>query len=459
MSILSKKTSGILKEKSRSLISVNPKNVVLTTAKIAETNGEGVILRFNEIAGEKSRVTVDLDLFCPDSWNMTDLVENDDFSQSACVTASSQLQDKNKYKGYFGPNMAIDGFKGDMREDAREWRSNGEQTPWIRLEWEAPICIDRVSLFDTRDEGSNIVAGELRFSDDSLVPVGDLSDPNSNTISFAAKTVNWIEFRVTQSNGTNVGLSGIQAHSAKFECNDNTISFDIDSNGWRTVRLIKGEAPAPANGVEAVITKEGTQITWNAQPGAACYEIFRRTAGSNYMGGTGCYIGSSSKVIDGKGYFFDSQLDMDTENKSGYCYSVLAVKTGRKGKISEAEWVKPAVNPVAENSMITPPKIVKYERLHDDKISLSWEPAVSPKEIREYEIYRNDIKMTFESYYSYEENPVSTSDLLSILDVQDVQPNEQYTYTIKAINVDSSPAGTSAPVTVKPIVWEPKKEI
>jgi hypothetical protein len=459
VSILEQKNSGILSEKSRSLISIDKKNVVLTTAKLAETNGEGVILRFNETAGEKSRVTVGLDLFCPDSWNLTDLVENNDFAQSARVTVSSQLQDENKQKGYFGPYMAIDGFEGDMREDAREWRSDGEQTPWIRLEWESPVCIARVSLYDTRDKKGNILAGELRFSDDSMELVGDLSKSDSNTICFTAKTVSWIEFRVTQGKGTNVGLSCIQAHSAQFECTDSTIRFEIDANGWRIIRLIKGEAPPPVNGVKAEIAKEGTQITWNAQPGAVCYEIFRRTAGSNYMGVAGCYIGSSSKVIDGKGYFFDSQLDLDTENKTGYLYCVRAVKTGRKGKIEKAEWINPVQvssddKAVAENSVVTPPKIVKCERLHDDKISLSWEPAVGPKEIREYEIYRNDVKMNFKSCYQFEANPVSTGDLLSILDVQDVNRFEEYTYTVKAISVDDSPAGTSNPVTVRPIYWE-----
>ncbi|MGD0898717.1 MAG: glycosyl hydrolase-related protein [Thermoguttaceae bacterium] len=52
-------------------------NVVLTTAKLAEANGQGIILRFNEIEGRKTEVSVDLGLLAPAAVMQTDLVEND----------------------------------------------------------------------------------------------------------------------------------------------------------------------------------------------------------------------------------------------------------------------------------------------------------------------------------------------------------------------------------------------
>lgn len=58
-------------------VGIDKSNVVLTTAKLAEANGEGVILRFNEIMGRATPVKVDLRWFKPASVVETDLIEND----------------------------------------------------------------------------------------------------------------------------------------------------------------------------------------------------------------------------------------------------------------------------------------------------------------------------------------------------------------------------------------------
>jgi len=67
---------GFKKEKGQ-FAGIDKENVVLTTAKMAEANGEGIILRFNEISGKSTAFTVDLSWFAPDSVKETDLVEND----------------------------------------------------------------------------------------------------------------------------------------------------------------------------------------------------------------------------------------------------------------------------------------------------------------------------------------------------------------------------------------------
>ncbi|HEY4430815.1 MAG TPA: discoidin domain-containing protein [Paenibacillus sp.] len=58
-------------------VNVSADNVVLTTAKPAEANGEGTILRFNETKGADTTVTIDLSYFNPTSVTETDLLEND----------------------------------------------------------------------------------------------------------------------------------------------------------------------------------------------------------------------------------------------------------------------------------------------------------------------------------------------------------------------------------------------
>jgi hypothetical protein len=58
-------------------LQVSPSSVVLTAMKLAETNGEGVILRFNETHGLQTTVTVKAPLLNPGAVIETDLVEND----------------------------------------------------------------------------------------------------------------------------------------------------------------------------------------------------------------------------------------------------------------------------------------------------------------------------------------------------------------------------------------------
>jgi hypothetical protein len=58
-------------------VGISEANVTLTTAKMAEANGEGIILRFNEIKGMSTSVKVDLGWFRPVTVTETDLVEND----------------------------------------------------------------------------------------------------------------------------------------------------------------------------------------------------------------------------------------------------------------------------------------------------------------------------------------------------------------------------------------------
>lgn len=69
--------AGKLPEKQGQWLSIDADNVVLTAAKIAEANGEGLILRFNETLGKETQASVDLSLFRPGSAVETDLMEND----------------------------------------------------------------------------------------------------------------------------------------------------------------------------------------------------------------------------------------------------------------------------------------------------------------------------------------------------------------------------------------------
>jgi hypothetical protein len=62
---------------SAQFVRIDKDNVVLTTAKLAEANGEGLVLRFNEIKGQPTTFHVDLNWFAPTAVIQTDPIEND----------------------------------------------------------------------------------------------------------------------------------------------------------------------------------------------------------------------------------------------------------------------------------------------------------------------------------------------------------------------------------------------
>jgi len=76
--IIEKKCQGALPPSEHSFLTVDSDNVVCSTVKPAEANGEGFILRFFELTGRESRVRVQLPLFNMIAWaRETNLVEVD----------------------------------------------------------------------------------------------------------------------------------------------------------------------------------------------------------------------------------------------------------------------------------------------------------------------------------------------------------------------------------------------
>ncbi|MCU6708059.1 glycosyl hydrolase-related protein [Paenibacillus sp. J5C_2022] len=77
-SVISGAQSGTFSAAGGEFLNISEDNVVLTTQKIAEANGEGMILRFIETNGEDTTVTIDFSGYLiPSEVYETDLVEND----------------------------------------------------------------------------------------------------------------------------------------------------------------------------------------------------------------------------------------------------------------------------------------------------------------------------------------------------------------------------------------------
>jgi hypothetical protein len=97
-----------------------------------------------------------------------------------------------------------------------EWASvNQLAGAWIKLTWPGPMTLTSVTLHDRPHTAENIQSGTLVFSDGSTLPVGTL--PNDGTglfIPIPSKTVTWVQFKVDQAVGVNIGLSEIEVVGA-----------------------------------------------------------------------------------------------------------------------------------------------------------------------------------------------------------------------------------------------------
>lgn len=113
-------------------------------------------------------------------------------------------------------SKAIDGVIRVL--DKGEWVSKSTETfwgqidyPWIQLDWEQPVNINKIILYDRPAKESHIAGGVLHFSDGSKINVwGIANDGSPKEVEFESRQVEWVRFEVTDAAGTQVGLSEIE---------------------------------------------------------------------------------------------------------------------------------------------------------------------------------------------------------------------------------------------------------
>jgi hypothetical protein len=95
--------------------------------------------------------------------------------------------------------------------DSRDWVTEGETAgAWIRLDWVAPATIMGVDLYDLPNPADNVLSGTLTFDDGSTIPVESLPPGGApRRITFPAKTVRSVVFRIDHAQGLNAGLAEI----------------------------------------------------------------------------------------------------------------------------------------------------------------------------------------------------------------------------------------------------------
>lgn len=118
--------------------------------------------------------------------------------------------------------------------------------PWIQLDWETPVCINKVILYDRPEEEAHIAGGTLYFSDGSSIDVWQIpNDGAPKVIEFSARKTQWIRFEVTDGDGENLGLSEIEVFPAPEDYSDYVSWVDpyIESAKGRYFFFITGNQP------------------------------------------------------------------------------------------------------------------------------------------------------------------------------------------------------------------------
>lgn len=105
---------------------------------------------------------------------------------------------------------------GEWRSGSRlDMRGRVRPFPWVQLDWDYPVNISRIILYDCPDISSHTAAGTLSFSDGTSIDVNLIvNDGAPKVVDFESKRVSWIRFQVTDGEGENLGLSEIEVFPA-----------------------------------------------------------------------------------------------------------------------------------------------------------------------------------------------------------------------------------------------------
>ena len=131
----------------------------------------------------------------------TDRAISTSIAPMATVTVSSTTGSGSQ----FGQGVA------DGVVDRNNWVAQSETSgAWIRLDWDRAATIHEIDLFDLPDPDNNVLSGTLTFDDGSTMAVDALPPTGvARRITFPAKVVHSLKFRIDQVHGPVTGLAEI----------------------------------------------------------------------------------------------------------------------------------------------------------------------------------------------------------------------------------------------------------
>lgn len=108
-----------------------------------------------------------------------------------------------------------------------EWASDVKETfwgeidfPWVRLDWDNPVEVDRVLIYDRMCRRSHAAGVALHFSDGTTVDVGEIPEDGApKEVLLNGVTTSYIKAEIIDGTGDNIGLSEIEVYPS---VNDDT---------------------------------------------------------------------------------------------------------------------------------------------------------------------------------------------------------------------------------------------
>jgi len=108
-----------------------------------------------------------------------------------------------------------------------EWKSGGESTPWLELSWPEPAVVDKIHLYDRVGSGSQILSGEIGFSDGSVIETGTLpSNGSIKTLDFAPREIFSLKLAVKEGIGE-IGLAEIEVYDTLMYQPESILTKDL----------------------------------------------------------------------------------------------------------------------------------------------------------------------------------------------------------------------------------------
>lgn len=131
----------------------------------------------------------------------------------AKATASSCA--KGHYASEINDGIARIKDKGEWVSDAREMFWGEIDFPWVRLDWEKPVAIDRILIYDRVSDNCHTASVTLHFSDATTLDVGEIPDNGAPCeVKLDGIRTSFVKIEITDGTGSFIGLSEVEVFPA-----------------------------------------------------------------------------------------------------------------------------------------------------------------------------------------------------------------------------------------------------
>jgi len=108
-----------------------------------------------------------------------------------------------------------------------EWKSGGESTPWLELNWTEQAVVDKIHLYDRVGPSTQILSGKIDFSDGSVIETGELpSNGSKKLLEFPPREIASLTLTVNEGIGE-IGLAEIEVYDTVMYQPESVIPKDL----------------------------------------------------------------------------------------------------------------------------------------------------------------------------------------------------------------------------------------